>query len=487
MNVVIYSRYSCDNQREESIEGQLRECQAYAERKGLTVINTYIDRAYSAKTDNRPEFKQMVKDSSKRKFDAILVWKLDRFARNRYDSAHYKALLRKNGVKVISATENISEDATGILLESMLEGYAEFYSAELSEKVIRGMTENALKCQFNGGGVPFGFTIDEYKHFQIDPVTAPIVEDIYKIYADGSTVKNITEYLKSIGITRKNGEPMKLDTVKLILTNRKYIGEYRYRDIVVPNGIPAIISDELFEKVQARIAKNKKAPARFKAKDDMYILSTKLFCGHCGAFMVGESGRNCKNIVYQYYKCANVKNKKGCDKKTVRKDFIENIVIETVNNFLKDDRFLADLSSRLYELQKKESSVIPKIKQQLSETNKALSNILSAIEQGIITETTKNRLEQLEKTKKDLEISLANEEIKHPLLSEENLLFWLKSFRKLDLEVPEQRQILVDNFVNAIYLYDDKIVLTFNFDTEKNTVTLTDINCSDMTVSVEPL
>ena len=145
MKAVIYARYSSDNQREESIEGQLRECKEYAEKNSITILSTYIDRALSAKTDNRPEFQHMIKDSAKGLFDIVLVWKLDRFARNRYDSAHYKATLRKNGVKVVSATEAIAEDSTGILLESLLEGYAEFYSAELSEKVIRGRTENALK------------------------------------------------------------------------------------------------------------------------------------------------------------------------------------------------------------------------------------------------------------------------------------------------------------------------------------------------------
>ena len=123
-------------------------------------MSSYIDRAQSAKTDKRPEFQKMIKDSTKGLFDVVIVWKLDRFARNRYDSAHNKAILRKNGVKVLSATETIAEDATGILLESMLEGYAEYFSAELSEKVIRGMTENALKLKYNGGGIAIGYTID---------------------------------------------------------------------------------------------------------------------------------------------------------------------------------------------------------------------------------------------------------------------------------------------------------------------------------------
>jgi DNA invertase Pin-like site-specific DNA recombinase len=140
MNAVIYARYSSDNQREESIEGQLRECKLYCERHGITVIKSYIDRALSAKSDRRPDFQNLIRDSEKRLFDAVIVWKLDRFSRNRYDSAYYKRLLRKNGVRVISATESLSNDATGILLESMLEGYAEFYSSELSEKIRRGLT-----------------------------------------------------------------------------------------------------------------------------------------------------------------------------------------------------------------------------------------------------------------------------------------------------------------------------------------------------------
>ena len=149
MTAVIYARYSSDNQREESIEGQLRECKAFAEKNDIQIVGTYIDRAFSARTDNRPDFQKMIKDSASKKFELIIVWKLDRFARDRYDSAHYKAALRKNGVKVISATEKISEGSEGILMEAVLEGMAEYYSAELSEKVVRGLTENAYKCKFN--------------------------------------------------------------------------------------------------------------------------------------------------------------------------------------------------------------------------------------------------------------------------------------------------------------------------------------------------
>ncbi len=198
MKAVIYARYSCDNQREESIEGQLRECRDFAAKKDMTVVGTYIDRAMSAKTDNRPEFQRMIAESGKNMFDTVIVWKLDRFARNRYDSARYKMQLRKNGVKVVSATEVISEGAEGIILESVLEGYAEYYSAELSEKVIRGMTENALKKQYNGGNVPTGYYIDEQKHYQIDKLVAPFVREAFQMYINNRPIKDIVAYLNEI-------------------------------------------------------------------------------------------------------------------------------------------------------------------------------------------------------------------------------------------------------------------------------------------------
>lgn len=286
MNAVIYARYSSDNQREESIDGQLRECKEYADKNGLTIINTYIDRALSAKTANRPEFQKMIKDSNKKLFEVVLVWKLDRFARNRYDSAHYKTMLRKNGVKVVSAKETIADDSTGILLESLLEGYAEFYSVELSEKVRRGRTENALKGKHNGGYFPMGYKGDENQHFAIDPQYAPIVQEIFQRYANGETVIAITNSLNERRLVSATGNPFNKNTLHRILRNRKYTGEFKFGDIVKPDGMPAIISPELFEKVQIRLQRNKTAPATKKAAMD-YLLTTKLFCGKCGAYMVG--------------------------------------------------------------------------------------------------------------------------------------------------------------------------------------------------------
>ena len=253
MKAVIYARFSSEKQNEASIEGQLQECMDYANFNNIEVIGNYIDRAQSAKTDNRPEFQNMIKDSGKRLFDMIIVWKLDRFARTRYASARYKAALKKNGVKVVSATEVISDGAEGIILESVLEGYAEYYSADLSEKVVRGMTENALKCKYNGGTLPIGYQIDSEQYFQLDPLTAPFVREAFQRYDEGATMTQIRDWLNEQGVKNTRGQKMSYNSVQHLLSNRRYIGEYTYRDIVVPDGIPAIVPQDLYDRVQEKL------------------------------------------------------------------------------------------------------------------------------------------------------------------------------------------------------------------------------------------
>ena len=348
MKAVIYARYSSDNQREESIEGQLRECKEYADKNGITILCSYIDRALSAKTDNRPEFQKMVQDSAKGLFDTVLVWKLDRFARNRYDSAHYKAVLRRNGVKVVSATENISDGPEGIILESMLEGMAEYYSAELAQKINRGLTENALKGKNNGGGIPLGYQLTDDQHLRIDPSTAPIVREIYQRYAEGETVRSIITSLNERHILTQKQKPFRPNSLHSVLCNRKYIGEYRYKDIIIPDGVPSIIPKDLFERVQMRVEKNKRTPARAKAEEE-YLLTTKLFCGHCGRMMIGESGKSHTGAIYRYYKCSGAKRKLGCRKKAVKKDWIECIAVQYTIQRVFQDELIAQIADKLVE------------------------------------------------------------------------------------------------------------------------------------------
>jgi len=463
MTAVIYARYSSDNQREESIEGQIRECSAFAEKNGITILKHYIDRAFSAKTDNRPEFQNMIKDSAKRLFDMVIVWKLDRFARNRYDSARYKSILKKNGAKVVSATEVISEGAEGIILESVLEGYAEYYSADLSEKVIRGLTENALKCKANGGDCTLGYTIDEERHYQLDPLVAPFVLESFKRYSEGATMTELRDWLNEQGVRNHRGGKLTYNSVNHMLKNRRYTGEYRYRDIVNPDGMPVIVPLELFDRVQAKMEKNKKAPARHKAEDD-YLLTTKIFCGYCGAYLCGESGTSHTGCVHRYYKCVSVKKRrKVCHKKPVKKEWLEDLVVHKTTELVIDNDFIEAVVSMVMRLQEQENVNLPIYEKQLEETERGIQNLLNAIQQGILTRSTKERLETLEASKDDLETKIACEKLAKPKLSEDFVRHWLLNFRKLDMTKKEHRKMLIDTFVNSIYLYDDKLLLTFNY------------------------
>lgn len=485
MKAVIYARYSSDSQREESIEGQLRECKEYAERNGIAVLSTYIDRALSAKTDNRPDFQRMIKDSAKGLFDIVLVWKLDRFARNRYDSAHYKAILKKNGVKVVSAKEAIAEDSTGILLESLLEGYAEFYSVELSEKIHRGQKENALKGLNNGGGIPLGYVLGSDKRLAVDPLTAPVVLEIFTRYAEGETVRAIVESLNERGLQTRRKKPYSMNSFNAILKNRKYIGEYKYQDVVIPGGVPAIVPQELFNRVQARMEKNKRAPAMGKA-DENFLLTTKLFCGKCGRLMVGESGTSHTGKKHYYYKCGSAKRKTGCTKKAVKKDWIENLIVERTMQMIFDDMALEAIAGMVLDVQARENTSLPVLKEQLAQTEHGIQNMLNAIQQGIFTPSTKQRLEELEEAKERLTVSILQEELQKPRLSKEQILFFLHRFRAIDTTKQEQRQRLIDSFVNAVYVYDDKIILTFNYQDGTETITLDDINGSDLEAGSPP-
>ena len=269
------------------------------------------------------------------------------------------------------------------------------------------------------------------------------------------------------------------------MKNRKYIGEYRYQDVVIPGGVPAIVPQELFDRVQARIARNKRAPAMSKA-DEAFLLTTKLFCGKCGRLMVGESGTSHTGKKHYYYKCGSAKRKTGCTKKAVKKDWIENLVVERTMQMIFDDTMLNAIASMVLDVQARENTSLPVLKAQLAQTEQGIQNMLNAMQQGIFTVSTKQRLEELEATKERLTVSILQEELQKPHLSKEQILFFLQRFRAIDTTKPEQRQRLIDSFVNAVYVYDDKIILTFNYQDGTETITLDDINGSDLEAGCPP-
>ena len=484
MNGVIYARYSSHNQREESLEGQLRKCRAFAEENGITIIGEYVDRAMSGKTDKRDDFQRLIKDSSKGHFQAVIMYTLDRFARNRYDSAHYKALLRKNGVRLYYTEQSITDEPEGIILESVLEGMAEYYSENLARGIRRGMRENALKCMTTGGSIPLGYRKTVDKKFEIDPATAPIVREIFDLYANGKTQRQIVDILNEKGYRTSKGMPFRLGSISGILVNRKYIGIYSYEDIEIKGGIPAIIDDQTFDKVQEMLKTNKRATGRMKAPV-YYMLTGKLFCGHCGSSMCGESGTSHTGTIYNYYKCSDRKKRGNCTKANEKKDFIEQLVVRKTIEEIMQPGVIQEIAYKVAELAEKafnDKSRLLSLQSELKAVQTAIRNLLRLVEQGIDTDDVGDRLLDLNSQKADLQKQIAKEENKKPLISAERLAFWLTDLlTNGDKDDPAYQQRIIDTLVNKVFVFDTdnggkKIVITYNTSRSlKSTITLSDV------------
>lgn len=459
-NIVVYARFSSHNQNEQSIEGQLNECYAFAKRNDYTIVEEYIDRAISGTTDIRPEFLRMIEDSKKKLFKYVLVYQLDRFARNRYDSATYKAKLKKNGVRVLSAKENITDDASGFLIEGVLESMAEYYSVDLSQKIKRGIDISASKCQFFGGSVPLGYYIDQDKRYQINENEAVFVRKIYEMYADGSKVTDIEQYLLDNKVFN-NGKEIGHATVKRILHNKRYLGYYVYHNQEVKGGIPQIISEELYEAVQARLERNKKAPSSKKAREP-FLLTTKLFCGLCECAMTGVSGTSHTGAKHYYYKC--VGKKSGCKQETVQKDLIEEAVIQDTLKLL-DDKLIDQISQALYEIVQEElnNGNVQRFEKLIAANKKASDNLMQLLMQGKATDLIMEKLDQLEKERKEIELQLdvaKSEMLDYKL---EDFRYYVKRFKHLDYTKMENRQALIDTFVNRVtYVGNKKGKIRYN-------------------------
>lgn len=486
MNAVIYARYSSYNQTERSIEGQIEDCISYAEKNGLTVVRSYIDRAKSGTSaEQRTDFQKMISDSASHQFETVLVWKLDRFARNRYDSAMAKMKLKKNGVRVISINEPISDDPTGIMLESVLEGAAEYYSANLSQNVKRGIRVSLERGNFIGGIVPFGYRIENKKVLPHEQ-ESEAVRFIFERYAAGDSCKSIADALNAKGFVPRLSPKFKEKSFTVILKNRKYIGEYSsdgtdYNDIY-----PQIVDTDLFESVQRKIDANKRAPGANKAKVD-YLLQGKAFCGHCGAPLVGESGRSKTGVIHNYYACAAKKKLHTCKKKNERKQSLEYYIVErTVNYILTPERIeiIADALVKKYEEEFNASGAAnleKTINRLEKEINDAVDNLLAFTGNKTVQDKIAEKIETLSAQKADAENDLVTIKIamKHASTKEEYVR-WLNSFRGGDLLSEQYQKKIIDTFINAIYVFDDKLVTYYNA-TSAEQVTFSEMQ-DDLTV-----
>ena len=389
--------------------------------------------------------------------------------------------LKINGVTLLSATEEFKDNSAGRLHRNIMMSFSQYYSDELSEKVTRGIGLSVEQCKFIGGFVPLGFSVDENKRYQVDPLTAPVVQKIFELYVAGYSLRKINE-----AITEQFGKAYFKNisnSINRILDNVNYTGVYTRGGTEIPNGMPRIISDELFERVKQMRVKKKRSPASTRNEAE-YLLTTKIFCGYHGrtpeerVMMVGVGGTSSTGKTHHYYKCSNLIYKKSCVKKTVRKAWIERHIVRLTQDYVLCDVVIDQLADAIVELQKRENTIIPFLQKQLADVDKRLANLVNSIEEGIANATVKQRLDELEAKRVDLEIAIAKEKIEQTPLTKEHIVFWISKFKGGDIESAEYRRTIVDIFVNSIFLYDDKVVITFNWKDGTKTVTLAELECA---------
>lgn len=475
MNTVIYARYSDSKQREESIEAQLKVCHKYATLKGYTVIREYIDRALTGRSDDRPQFQLMIKHSEKKQFQKVLVYRLDRFSRDRYDPAIYKAKLLENGVKVESATENIPDNSLGIIIEAVISGSNASFSAELGEKVKRNLYLNAEKCLSNGGTTPLGYKLvrinpkeeKSKKKLVINEKTAPIVQEVFTKYAAGWSLKEICDSLNARGLKSAQEAAFNKSSLHTMLGNRKYLGTYIYDGIEIPGGMPQIIDEDLFNKVAEKMKVNKKNPGRSRAKAE-YLLTTKLFCGYCKEKMVGHSSNQIskKGVIFNYYKCKNSGGGKPCKKKMVSKDLIEDRVIDECRKLLTPQN-IRRIAKEIVSIAEgyDDKSELNRLERNMRDEQEAKANQMTslrackdeAVKQMIFEDLSKIAAE-IENLEKQIELETARREN----VTEEQVIKFLTRLADGDIHDIVYRRSLIRLLVNRIFLYDDRFTITFN-------------------------
>jgi DNA invertase Pin-like site-specific DNA recombinase len=436
MNVALYARVSSDQQAEKnnSIPSQLRLLHEYALKHNMSVYKEYIDEGESALSVNRPAFLEMISETKKEfpPFQAILVWKLSRFARNRQDSIVYKAMLKKRGIDVISISEPIDNTPQGQLMEGMIEVIDEFYSSVLAQETLRGMIENARKGFRNGGYAIYGYknvrVFDDRKNpktkYEINEPESKIVKLIFELYAKGNGIKNIAMYLNKNGCKPRSGTKWSKTTIANMLRSETYIGwtAFNKRDkktygkqfkpksgwVIIKNTHEPIISEDLFNKVQKLIQQRqpKNQPAQVTASS--YLLSGLMKCGKCSrAYGVTGYGRDKK---YAYYNCITYskKGKNVCPGHRVRADELDSEVITRVRRLIFSEenmkKLVEDINAAAKSLRMNYGKKITELKKKANDLGLRIVRQYEAIESGVIDlSLVALRLEELKSQKESLQ------------------------------------------------------------------------------------
>lgn len=466
---VIYARYSTGSrQNVQSIEGQVNCCLAYAARNGLTVVAQYVDERQSGMSDERVNFRRMIDDADSGAWATVLVWKLDRFARLMVDSVVYQDILQRKGVTVTSVEEPTPEDEEmAILIRGNIMTYNEYFIYNSRRKTERGMHETAKKAHSNGGNIPLGLKIVN-REYAIDEDTAPIVRQMFAMYADGETVKDICAYATRSGLLSRprrgcqSGNPITAHTVTNMMRNTKYIGTYHYMDTVIEDAFPPLVSKALFARCQTRAHAGKNVTHTSKP-DNLYLLTGKIFCAVCGSYWTGESCRNHSGVIYRYYVCNNRKDNLACSSQRIGKDRLESLIVRaTLDHVLTLDNIHAIAHASVRQ-QQRSPDLLQSLLAHREQIDASVSNLIAAIERGIFAASVQDRLSQLEAERNMLDAEIAQERLalSAPTLDEEMVEFYLGQFvsgRPVD---DDYRRRLFDTLVERVLVYPDSISIIY--------------------------
>ena len=452
MNAVIYARYSSAGQRDVSIEDQIREIETYAKYHGYTITKTYADRKISGRNaDKRKEFLHMIANSDKHAFQCVLVYKFDRFARNKYDAVIYKKRLKDNGVTVVAVAEPIPDGPGAKILESIYEAMAEEYSENLSQNIKRGQKGNALKCYANHKA-PFGYIINHDTHrYDIDTENAPYVQEVYRRILAGKQHKEVLEWLA------ENKKPCSKNWLYKVLHNERYTGVYIYGDTRIEDGMPALISKSDFEKVQVIMKQRQQKP---QAKPYHYLFSGLIYCGYCNTMMCGESATSHTGQLYRYYTCPTQKRHKKCKKRRISAEIIETKAISALKSTIFQDSVIERLANDLYDyLNANRNEYFLALRKRLTDTEKRLANMITTAEvTPHLPASFIKRMNDLEEEQNDLKTKIAAEQfsIDASQIKKDDLKDVICNFDQSD------NKTLVNTFVTRLTVYDTYAILEYD-------------------------
>ena len=475
-NAVIYPRFSSSGQNEMSIDGQIRVCREYAESQGYNVVGIYPEKARTGTNDSRPAFQKMIKDAASGQFQYIIVYMFDRFARNRHDSILYKEMLKaKYGIKVISATQPISDDEGGEFYEMFLEWNDEKYSKRLSKRIKNGLDTCVENGTFTGSRLPFGYKLIDTDRkgkkgtihkVAIDEEQAEIVRYIFTEYAKGTDKKVIADALNAQG-KRINGQPFKFRSFEKWLKNAKYTGEYYFGERLCTKTYPAIIDKLTFAQVQERLAENKHLAGANSAVEP-YLLTGKLYCGHCSTPMVADGGTSRSGKKHYYYACK--KRKKGhCDKARENKDELEKKVTQQVHDFLSEPKNAekAAKDTIAYYDKRTGDDGLKSIETRIAQAQAQVEDLTNAFIEAkspLLRAGIEKKMQDYETLLSDLQTHKAQILLERGRkFTVKDILAFVAELLKGDPNDKDYQKQIIDNLVFMVYIYDGEGVKTVGY------------------------